>query len=171
MLKEKKNENQQFYITYTFAQLQLNVRNSRCPRKHTKGREQQQVMNHYRDCCVPTTTPLSLESPAPITQSGLTLLTLTTSNMRSLPSIHPLLATWHGFKKWMIVFKIKNHQKGSIVWCCQCLGTYYWATFLIIHITLHMHIKNSLFAPPLMVLLTANLVSEQIVDSILSNRL
>lgn len=113
--KRKKNENQQFYITYTFAQLQLNVRNSRCPRTHMKGQEQQQVMNHYRDCGVPTATPLSLESPAPITQSGLTLLTLTTSKMRSLPSIHPLLATWHGFKKWMIVFKIKNHQKGSIV--------------------------------------------------------
>ena len=42
---------------------------------------------------------------------------------------------------------------------------YYWATYLIMHITLHMRIKNSLFAPPLMVLLTANLVLEQIVDS------
>lgn len=42
---------------------------------------------------------------------------------------------------------------------------HYWANFLIIHITLHFWIKNPLFVPPLMVLITCNLVFKQIAYS------
>lgn len=122
-------------------------------------------MRTSQDCCIPTPSPLSPESPTP-----------TATDLVSWPCRPPQRLRWcrchlhilylvYGMdsNKWTTVFKIKNLQE----FYCTMLPAFRYcgATFLITNITLQLGTKNPLFAPPFIVLMPVNLLFEQIVHS------